>query len=418
MMKIKISFLLSIIWSLTIQAQGFNYEADLSPIVSSGYYKIELTSEVLGKTSSNLSDLRIYDLAGIEQPYLIDQESSSATNGAFKEYEIIERVERTSDSSSFLTFVNSSGKPIDNLSFVVQNTAVRKTAILSGSNDRKNWYVIRNNYSLQSMHKSNGTTFTKRLDFPLSDYSFFKLAVKDNVKAPINMLKIGYQQNGKRISGLKSSFDFLIESQKESENVSFIKLTLPETKYFEILKFQLSGAEFYSRSARIYIKQIIENRKQEKELVKRQIGSITLNSNSGNSLNIGALKLQEIFVEIDNQDNRPLTLEKVSGSFLSKYVVADLKAGESYKLKFGNADRAAPNYDLAYFKNQIPDDTKKVKLQGIRSLMSEKSSATPELSLFENVYLIWSIIGIVGILLGFMSIKMIRELGSKTESNK
>jgi hypothetical protein len=87
-------------------------------------------------------------------------------------------------------------------------------------------------------------------------------------------------------------------------------------------------------------------------------------------------------------------------------------------LKFGNADRAAPNYDLAYFKNQIPDDTKKVKLQGIRSLMSEKSSATPELSLFENVYLIWSIIGIVGILLGFMSIKMIRELGSKTESNK
>ncbi len=237
MMKIKISFLLSIIWSLTIQAQGFNYEADLSPIVSSGYYKIELTPEVLGKTNSNLSDLRIYDLTGIEQPYLIDQESSSATIGAFEEYEIIERVEGTSDSSSFLIFVNSSGKPIDNLSFVVQNTAVRKTAILSGSNDRKNWYVIRNNYFLKSMHNSNGTTFTKRLDFPLSDYSFFKLEVKDNVKEPINMLKIGYQQNGKRISGLTSSFDFLIESQKERRECLLYKAYPTRDKIFRNTQF-------------------------------------------------------------------------------------------------------------------------------------------------------------------------------------
>ena len=80
MMKIKISMMLCMIWSTTIRAQEFDYEADISPVVSGGYSKIELTPEVLGKVKENLSDLRIYDLSGVEQPYLIEEESLSAKN--------------------------------------------------------------------------------------------------------------------------------------------------------------------------------------------------------------------------------------------------------------------------------------------------------------------------------------------------
>jgi len=410
MMKIKISLIVTLFCSLGINAQEFSYEVDIEPSSESGYHKVQLTPEVLGKTNGRLSDLRIYNGAGVEQPYVVEKESLRATQTAFKTYEIIERFVGKNDSSSFLTFINDSGKPIDNLSFIVQNTAVRKTAILSGSNDQQNWYTIGNDYALHSMFNSNGTTFTKRLDFPLSDFGFFKLEVKGNANESINILSIGYHENNS-VKGGTSSFDFTIESQREVNDVSLIKLTLSERKYFEKLAFRLSGSKFYSRDASIYIEEVTENRKKEQVLEKRLIGSITLQSDRNNLFDFGAMRLEELFVEIENKDNQPLVVENVSGTYLNKYLVADLKAGEAYKLKFGNESLDLPNYDIAYFKRQILGETQVVKLQQIRNMKSETTEDNSEQSIFENSYLIWLIIGIIGIFVLIISIRMIKELG-------
>lgn len=409
MMRIKISIILFMIWSSTTHAQKFDYEADLSPISLSGYYTIELPPEALGKMNHNLSDLRIYDLSSIEQPYLIEQESLIITKKTFNAYEIRERNNSKIDSSSFVVFANNQNKPIDHLSFIVQNTTVRKTAILSGSNDLENWYVISSDYVLHSMHNNQGTTFKKRLDFPLSDYAYFKLEVKENVKEPINILEIGYEEHTST-QGLVSSFDFRINSQKDSANRSYIKLSLSEKKYFEKLHFQFSGADFYSRNASIYLSQIIENNKNQRAIVKKPVGSVKLHSNSSNTFDVDPMSVDELFIEIDNKNNQPLTLINASGHYLKKYIVINLNAKTSYKFKFGNKEMRPPSYDIAYFKQQIPNEIQTAELLNIRTLTREYKEEK-EMSLFENVYLIWSIIGVVGLFLGLVSIKMIKELG-------
>ncbi|MEQ8365040.1 MAG: hypothetical protein RH948_19355 [Cyclobacteriaceae bacterium] len=401
--------ILSLFWSWTATAQEFGYEVDLLPVKESGFHKIQLTPAVLGKVDGILSDLRIYDLAGVEQPYLIEKEAFKETNTAFKEYEIIERFDEANDSSSFFIFANSSGQPIDNISFIVQNTAVKKTAVLSGSNDQEKWYVIGNNYPLQSMYNRDGATFKKRLDFPLSDFQFFKLEVKGKPNEPINILTIGYHESNST-RGRNSGFDFIIDKQEEIDDVSMITLSLSEIKYFEKLTFTLTGARFYTRNARVYIDELTENRKKEKILVKRQIASIALNSNTNNTFEIGPTRVEKLYIEIDNLDNQPLIVENVSGAYLNQYLVTDLKAGEAYKMKFGNRALDAPSYDLAHFKRQLPNEIKEVELQQVRQLISD-ANQEPEKSLFENTYFIWSIIGVIGLFLLIISIRMIKELG-------
>ena len=284
---------------------------------------------------------------------------------------------------------------------------------MSGSNDQKSWYVISNDFVLHSMYNDEGTTFKKRLAFPLSDYAYFRLEIMDNAKNPINILKIGYEES-KNSRGLMSRFNFRIDSQMDSADRSYIKLSLPEKMYFEKLHFQLTGADFYSRQASVYVNESIENSKNEKVIMKKWIRSFTLNSNSDNMFDIGQMRLDKLIVEIDNKDNQPLILTKVSGTYLKKYLILNLKAQTSYKLKFGNTDLRSPSYDIGYFKKQIPNKTQTAQVLNVRRLDREAKEA-PEKSLFENVYLIWFVIGIVGLLLGWMSIKMIRELGRKDD---
>lgn len=416
-MKIKISVFLMLIGSLALQAQDFDYEIDFETVATTGYYKIGLTPEVLGKSNLNLSDLRVYNSVGVEQPFLVDQESKNATYATFKEYEIVDRVNRTSDSSSFMVFVKKRNEPINKLSFIVQNTSVSKQAVLSGSNDQNNWYVISSDNTLSGMHSSKGTTTIKNLNFPLSDYRYFKLEVENNVKEPINILKIGYH-DWINTSGLSSAFDFRIDYQQDTAKTSYIRLSLAGTKYLERLSFEVEGTDFYSRRARLFTETVEENRKNEKVLVKKRIGSIVLKSTSNNVFEIAPLSVSELFIQIDNKDDQPLKLSKVRGAYLNKYLIAKLEAGESYRMKFGNESIKSPNYDLAYFRNQIPEEISTISLKQMKNLSVLENQEIGEQSLFENVYLIWSVIGVVGLLLGWMSVKMIKELGEKAKSEK
>ncbi|MGL1888720.1 MAG: hypothetical protein OCD76_19560 [Reichenbachiella sp.] len=411
MIKKRISWAICMIWSTTIYAQDFTHQASIEPIFANGFHKIVLSPELLGKANTSLSDLRIYDNDGIEQPYLIQRESSISTKSSFKEYKIVGR-EGENDSTSYLVFLNDDDQPIDQVSFIVQNTDVKKRASLSGSNDGKTWYVIRNNYLLQSMHSSNETTELKTIDFPLSDFSFFKLQIENNIKEPINILKVGYYERQKT-AGLSTNFDYPVLSQTDSANTSFVRLDLPEMKYLEKLRFEVSGAQYYSRHMRILIKKEAENKRMEKVYHLQQIGSLELNSNGNNEIEIGGIRLQALFIEIDNKDNLPLKLERVIGSFLNHYAVVDLKTDKSYLLKFGNQELRAPNYDIAYFGDVIPEHAPKTNIKQIKILTNTEEAMVEEPSIFNNPIVLWGVIGIVGIFLAFISFRMIKELGQR-----
>lgn len=107
-----------------------------------------------------------------------------------------------------------------------------------------------------------------------------------------------------------------------------------------------------------------------------------------------------------------MKVEQITGSFLNKYAVAELNPLNKYVLKWGDETIHSPEYDIAVFADRIPEDALKINHSKIKSLI-EKVEEVKEKGVFENPYIIWSIIGAVGLLLGFVSLRMVKEIGQK-----
>ncbi|MDH5367496.1 MAG: hypothetical protein OEW67_10945 [Cyclobacteriaceae bacterium] len=394
--------------------QEYTYKADVASINETAYYKIVLSPELLGKLKTDQSDLRIFDNNGKEQPYLRHQELEVSSTSLFKEYEIIEK-EYKEDAISHLIFHNPEKREIDNVSFIVKNTDVQKRARLSGSDDQENWYVIKDNYLLHAMHSKNATSELKILNFPLSDYTYFRLEINDNWRLPINILKVGYYDTH-LIKGISTEFDYPIAHQKDSLKTSFVKLELSEKKYLEKLSIKVSGADYYSRYTNVLVKKERLNSKKKEEVFFQSIGTFELNSNSRNEVDLGGLSVKDLYLEIDNKDNQPLIVEKVTASYLNQYAVVELEPQTNYTLKFGDKNLRSPEYDLVAFENKIIPGTTKISHSEVISLMPLKETKVKAPSIFENDYFIWFVIGAVGIVLGLISVKMIKEMGKKNNT--
>lgn len=409
MMKLKLSWLIGLLCISIAYGQEFSYEATVVPVKESAYYKIVLSPELLGKLSAYNSDLRIYSTDSTEQPYLLRKEVAISSTSLFKEYNILEK-EYKEDTISYLVFHNPEKQAIDNVSFIVKNTDVQKRARLSGSDDQEKWYVIKDNYLLHAMHSTEATSELKILNFPLSDYAYFKLEINDNWNLPINILKVGYYDNQKT-KGYSTTFIYTIENQKDSLKTSFIKLALPQEMYLEKLAFEVSGADYYSRHTSVMVKRERKNRKKKSTQYFETIGSFNLNSNSTNEINLRGISVKELYIEVDNKDNQALIFDKVTGSYLNQYMIVELDPQKTYKIMFGNESLQSPDYDIAVFADKIPLDIPKASHGEINSLMPAEAVIGEESGIFDNVYFVWLVIGVVGLVLGFISVKMIKEIG-------
>ncbi|WP_420580871.1 hypothetical protein [Reichenbachiella sp.] len=408
MMKSRISCLLGILVSVQVFAQEFGFEAPISTVSDSGYHKIPLSPELLGRAQLDLSDIRIYDEKGEEQAYLIRHENAMSTQSLFNEYEILEKAYKE-DAISHLIFNNPDKQPINNVSFLVKNTDVKKRARLSGSDDQENWYVIKENYLLHAMQSQEETSEMKILNFPLSDYAFFKLEIDDNWRLPINILKVGYYDRQLE-KGVRTVYDCPIVSQEDTLKTSSIKVIFPEPVYMEQLQFSVSGEDYYLRPTIVKVKKEGIDRKKNEYEYFESLGSFELNSNSENSISFGGAIVQELLIEIDNRDNHPLKVESIKASYLNKYTVSELQPGSSFTLKFGNESISKPDYDLKAFADQIPADIPTTSHGEIVDLRPKKEDSEAS-GFWSNKYLVWFVIAIVGFGLTYISFKMVKEIG-------
>tara|TARA_R110002050_G_scaffold221792_2_gene357662 strand:- start:24988 stop:26226 length:1239 start_codon:yes stop_codon:yes gene_type:complete len=411
MKRILLNSLIALLVSVQVSAQNFEYSAFINPVDSSGFHKVVLNPFLLGLLNKGMYDLRIYDENNQEVPYLFSEEASSSTNATFREYEITEQHFRENE-VSYLVFHNPEKKEVNNLSIVVQNTDVQKHARLSGSNDNKTWYVIKNNYLLHSMHSNSETSNLNILNFPLSNFEFFKLEIDDYWKLPIHILKVGYYDYELQ-KGRVTTFDIPFRWSKDTLNSSYYQLALSDSFYVEKLQFQMSGADYFNRYTQISIPETLIRKKKEIHH-SRTLRSFELNSNSDNLVNIGGFSTDSLYVEIQNQDNQPLKMQHVTGSYLNKYVIADFNPSHTYTIKFGAKNAVKAHYDLESFSDKIPTDLKMITHLAPQKINRiQPATITEEPGLFDKEIVIWIIIGVVGLLLAFVSLKMVREMGEK-----
>jgi len=401
----KVVFFLLI--SFSTYAQKFVAEAPLGKVEKTGFYEIPLPPRITALMTDGFENLRIIDEKSVQVPYVVRRDQSEYTNVEWKEFKI--EKEARKGCCTVITILNEDKTTIDNFLLQVKNADVQKTAILRGSDDRKTWYALKENFNLD-FGNVNGKVVTEVFDFPLSDYAFYQLTINDSTTSPLNVVS-AWQVAANVVRGRYVEIPSVRFSVSESKDnyESSIDIKLDTIHLINKLEFKVSGPHLYKREAEVLLKaEYFDGKIKKGDVLSLPIGTFEIISGQAPLVLVDA-RGQDLVVRIKNLDDQPLKIEEVRAFQLKQSVTAWLEEGHQYKLAFTN-DLRAPDYDLKYFKDSIPANPPVIEVEGIKRQQEEPevaTSGTP--TFFTNRNIIWIAIFLVIAILGFMSVRMLRE---------
>ena len=170
-----------------------NYKGTINNSKENGLHKIVLTPEVRAAANENLDYFRIVDANKKEVPYVVIYNSEEETS-KYISFDIISK-EVIKDSVTSIIVENKTGLKIDQLFLSIANTAIAKQYSISGSNDNKEWFGLTDNQILSGLNASKETSIAKIISFPLNNYKYLQINLKDKNSLPINILSIGKYDN-------------------------------------------------------------------------------------------------------------------------------------------------------------------------------------------------------------------------------
>jgi len=406
---------LTFVCVVSLTAQDFNWQGKIDPASSDGFYKVLISPDIAAKSENDFGDIRIYSSDNKEIPYIFESEKPLTYSDYFVEYKIVEKKEQTEwPYYTRIVLHNPKRTKISNIQLIIRNSDVTKSLKLSGSDDNKNWYVIKDGYRFHSMYSDETTAVIKIIDFPLSNYEYYEILIDDWKNNPIKVLKAGYF-NTSVDEGKYTSINAPEISQLEikDEKQTLVKVVYPEKYNFDKISVEIDGPEFYYRNAEIQVRDSALNKRKEYDYFFRTVADVALNSSSSNTWYFDNLKTNTFYFRIHNNDDTPLNVIGIDAGQLNHYLICKLEKSGNYLLKFGNNETAAPVYDLKYFKDQIPKNAPILKVADIKRLNGEEK--TEPKGLYLNNAFIWVAIVAVVVLLLYMVTRMMKDM--KAEKN-
>lgn len=404
-MKNKFAFLL-----ILIAFQGFaqNYTGTLSTINQDGLHLILLNPEVRSATNSNTNFFRILDENKNEVAF-VNYKPKNENKFDFIELPIVSK-RILNDSLTSIQVENKSERSLNSLVVVIANTSVVKNYNVSGSNDGENWFGLVQNQQLSNLNSEKEKQVEKTISFPLNNYSFLRIDFSDKKSLPINVMKVGvYQSEINYVNQLEIiGFTQKIISNKEKKKTQ-INIQFQSPQVISKINFDIRS-DLYFRNARILVNKSRKIKKRT-ENYQEEICSLVLNSKTNNQFVLDDFFEKEFIIEIDNQDNQPLEINKISFFQSPEYVLANLKTTENYTVII-DSTLSKPNYDLQNFEF---DNSKELNVLTIENLKkSEQVKAqSQEQKFWQSKWFLWICIVIGGLAVIYFALGMLNDMKEK-----
>ena len=122
-----------------------------------------------------------------------------------------------------------------------------------------------------------------------------------------------------------------------------------------------------------------------------------------------------ISLGIDNEDNLPLKITGIQAYQADQYIMSYLEAGQQYKLLTGDTGAKEPNYDLKFFTDSLHGYLQEISHGPV--MKNTAYTTTPKIIKHDYSLLIWMAIAVALVLLSFLTLKMIKEVNTKTTGN-
>jgi Protein of unknown function (DUF3999) len=389
----------------TAQTGGYKFYSKLDSVTTSGFYNIELTPDLYAHLKTDYSDLRIVNDAGKWIPHVLHVPANEKTDMALimpLKFSIIEN-----SGINTVLLIEGVQKISNNIGLVITNTAAERFCTLSGSNDKKSWFVINDSVLLSPVPAENETENILRINFPATSYRFYKVIIRNKNKDPFNIRGVvEYATASKVTNRLNKLIDNPVGTiqQKDSGKISYIKISLQLPYQFDNISLQLTGVEYYTRKVDLYIPY---NENHSFSNPGQLLQSFTVSNNSSLQFKIPLTKASVYYLLINNEDNLPLTVNEVKTAISNHYITAYLENGNNYTLIMDNEAAVMPDYDLAKLNSKIPDSILFLHVGKITAAEENKLVTTPAKN---NKWILWASIAAALLILLFFTYKMFKEV--------
>lgn len=384
----------------------FKYKAALNEIPSAGFYKIDLSPQVVAKCNPGLGDIRIFDENGKQVSYILKNDLQVFKKENLTEFPIVKN-SKEKDNQTHIVLKNTSGKSVNNLLLFIKNMDADRTISLTGSDDSTNWFIIKENINLENAFNNDSENSIKTLSFPPSNYKYFQLIILGKNVIPFNIIRAGVY-NEEAVFGKYIQIPKPVISQKDStDKKSYVLLQFDDSYQVNKIIIDAEGVKYFKRNFSVY-----SGNKPNYDFLLDGY----LSSDSPNSFIINSRK-NLLLLTINNEDNIPLKVKSIEAFQLNICLLTYLQANKKYYLYFGDSTAKSPKYDLQFFADSIKINPAEVSFGSIEKNKLSGNSSDSHSSGYNKLALWIIIVGIL-LVLCFLTFKMVKEMDKRKESNQ
>jgi hypothetical protein len=406
---------------MSLCAQHFSNKAKVDPVNVTSFYKIKINPDIVSYSNDQFQDLRLFDNDGKEVPYLLNKEVVGEQNTAFATYGF----KISNDGNKSIVIIENPNKDsIQQFLFEMKNANATRLLRISGSDNKADWYVVRDSFYFESLGDDNSPMIQRSLHFPETDYAFYEVEISNGAnESPLNVIRVG-KNSTSYIAALFQRVNNLSYKIVDSNKSTYIHFKMKPGNKIDKLSFNIDAPEMYKRS--LIITKIMyadgqsnpssTSNVSEISRIDNQTMNAELASNGSTNIDVGSFlgeeKCDSFIIQIQNLDDAPLHFKSIEAFQLGTTLTAKMEKGKTYFLYFGDSLLAAPAYDLVYFNKNIPANITSVNVQ---SVQAKDQPNKDEYNGDKDKWIVWAGLGIAGVTILLLTMNMMKKM-KHTES--
>jgi hypothetical protein len=305
--------------------------------------KISLPVETLNAARPALEDLRLYDDAGNEVPYLIERPVPIAkVVQAAKSFQV-----SLNANTTVITLETGLAQPLDGVTLESPAMNFIKAVLVESSDDGRHWQTLAQG---QPIFRQPYGASHLQISFPPGISKWLRLTVDDQRSQPIPFTgALVHAATGEPAPG--ELISVTITERDENPGETRLALNLGAAN-LSVASVQIETTEpLFMRQVALAVPQISEDTIREQTIGQGTIYRVAVEGQTpSENLSVpleNLVRSRELILLIKNGDSPPLTISAVRMERRPVYLVFLARQPGAYHLLTGNDHCTAPSYDLA-----------------------------------------------------------------------
>ena len=320
-------------------------------VPANGLVRVNVPAATLNAAQPGLEDLRIVDSTGNQIPYLTERLLPDPES-TIRPTEFRSSIE---NGATQLDLKTGAGAPIIGVTLETPATQFMKAADVEGSNDGRTWTKLAGGDSLFQL--PNGAT-KLRVSLPEGTWQFLRITIDDLGSPAVPFT--GAQLHKARVNAPAEAVEVTIKSRDESPGITRLALDLGAANLtLGSLRIE-SNEPVFTRAVTLAVPEVGDDGIRERNITDAVIYRVNMKGKNEAYLEIpleSQIQTRELLVLIRNEDSPPISIDAVRADRRLVRLTFFANQPGRYSLLSGNAQCAAPRYDLSALSGKLRNAT-------------------------------------------------------------